>query len=174
MKLQKKGFTLIELLIVIAIIGILSSIVLVSLSGARLKARDAERKSELRSIQLALESYFADNGTYIVAGSGSGGCGCGWFSLQGSGYTVSVAQALVNAGYFSSPLVDPSGQTSSDSIRNTGYMIDASTTGYTIYANLESPSAADIATQNNCRFSNYDGYHSTYSAAARINYCVSN
>lgn len=54
------GFTLIELLVVIAIIGVLSGMVMVNLQDARERARDAQRKADLKQIQNALEMYKND------------------------------------------------------------------------------------------------------------------
>jgi prepilin-type N-terminal cleavage/methylation domain-containing protein len=59
-----RGFTLVELLVVIAIIGILASIVVVSLNNARVRARDTKRIGEVGQLQIALEGYFNDLGSY--------------------------------------------------------------------------------------------------------------
>jgi len=61
---MRKGFTLIELLVVIFIIGLLASIVVVSVQAARTKARDAKRVADLKQIQNALESYNNANNQY--------------------------------------------------------------------------------------------------------------
>lgn len=57
---KRKGFTLIELLVVIAIIGTLSALLLPNFMGARERARDTQRKSDVKQIQKALELYKLD------------------------------------------------------------------------------------------------------------------
>lgn len=57
---MKKAFTLIELLVVIAIIGSLSALFLPNFMAARERARDSQRKSDLRQIQKAFELYKQD------------------------------------------------------------------------------------------------------------------
>lgn len=61
------GFTLVELIIVIAIIGILASIVLLGLNESRAKSRDVARVSDVQQIELALALYREQSGSYPVA-----------------------------------------------------------------------------------------------------------
>lgn len=65
MKKKKTAFTFIELVVVISIIGLLASIVLVSLRDSRAKARDAQIKSYMHQLRNAAEmSYIKNNESY--------------------------------------------------------------------------------------------------------------
>lgn len=64
LKLNKLGFTLIELLVVIAILGLLASLMLVSLNSARSKARDAKRLSEISMVRKGMEIYYTGHNQY--------------------------------------------------------------------------------------------------------------
>lgn len=86
-KKARRGFTMIELMVAVAIIGLISSIVLSSVSTARAKARDATRLQHLRELRTALETYRLDRGSYPATGSVDdpmfrGSCS-GWGSDQG-------------------------------------------------------------------------------------------
>ncbi len=61
----RKGFTLIELLVVIAIIGILAGIVLVSLGGARTRAKDTRIISDLSQLRTEAEILYSSDGSYV-------------------------------------------------------------------------------------------------------------
>jgi prepilin-type N-terminal cleavage/methylation domain-containing protein len=72
---EARAFTLVELLVVIAIIGVLASIILVSVSGARGGGRDATRVEDLRSMlqTLAYQSNDVSSSLLPIPGCASGG-----------------------------------------------------------------------------------------------------
>ena len=64
---DEKGFTLIELLVVILIIGILAAIALPAFLNQRAKAQDTTARSDVRTAQTAMETYYTDNQDYTNA-----------------------------------------------------------------------------------------------------------
>ena len=63
--MKNKSFTIIELLVVISIIGLLSSIVIISMWSQRAKARDASIQSFMHQVRNAAEViYSSNNGSY--------------------------------------------------------------------------------------------------------------
>ena len=67
---RESGFTLIELLVVMLILGILAAIALPAFFNQRDKADDAKAKEYAHSAQVAMETYYTDNGTYVGADEG--------------------------------------------------------------------------------------------------------
>ena len=59
MQNKKSGFTLIEMIVVIAIIGILSTLILISVSSVRKSSIDTRRKSNLENVRGAINTYYS-------------------------------------------------------------------------------------------------------------------
>lgn len=134
MKKYTKGFTLIELLVVIAIIGILASIVLVSLNSARNKGKDARIISDVQQVRTALESGYNGSGYPDINGNAAS---CN--TAANSNTTATFATCQISTGPQNSALSalnsDVTSQGSTLYISTVG---GATATGYAIRANLTS------------------------------------
>lgn len=131
-KNNQSGFTLIEILIVVAIVGMLATVVFTSLSQARAKARDSKRKEDLVQLQKALEIYYNTNNGYPNTNDtwwgATGSCGGSHGYSGATGYIPGLAPNFV-------------GQLPADPLPSTGtcsgynYRSDATGTSYKIISN---------------------------------------
>jgi type II secretion system protein G len=136
---MKKGFTLIEIMVVIAILGILITMISGSFLASQKKSRDLKRKSDVIQVGKALELYFNDRGRYPAANMGvMTGCGdpatlidCPWGSIW-SNTTTSP-----NTVYMAKLPTDTTGQ-------HYYYDSDAGGTYYQIFARLENTEDIDV------------------------------
>lgn len=142
---QIGGFTIIELVIVIIIVGLLALIILPGIFTAPEKTRDSQRKSDLRSIKNALETYFNDHNDYPSTSSTA--------IVPKTDPTLSKA---LLGGYMKTVPDDPKAPT-----RHYYYVCTTVTSGactsYKLYASLEN--AKD--TQINDRTDTLNGYELT-------------
>lgn len=66
----QRGFTLVELLVVIAVLAVLAAIVIFNVAGVGNKGNLAACKTDLKSVQTAVDAYYNDNNsTYPWAGN---------------------------------------------------------------------------------------------------------
>jgi general secretion pathway protein G len=130
---QDAGFTLLELLVVIVVIGILALLVIPNLTSAPAKARDAQRKTDLSTLQKAIETYALDNGSYPSTGGSWYGVSAngGSKSLTGAGgYIPNLAPA-----YIKTLPLDPKPDYSGWS----GYLYRSDGTNYKLLAHQNGP-----------------------------------
>lgn len=69
MRRYSKGFTFIELLVALSIVGILVTILMVGAGSTRKSARVAQRVSDMKQVQSALDLYYTNNRSYPSTGN---------------------------------------------------------------------------------------------------------
>ena len=128
----RSGFTLIELLIVVAVIGLLTTISIIVLNSARIRSRDAKRVSDIQVVRSALEQHWLENAAYpnnsvaITLGTGNA------VVLTSNGFQATPSGTI----YLPKVPTDPSAGGSyiyNSASPTVGYTIQLTTEGTTVY-----------------------------------------
>lgn len=94
--MKNKGFTLIELLVTIAIIGLLASLLLLSLSDFRARSRDTRRVADIKSLRDSLALYQVNFGGYPAQATEA--------IITGSD---NMSTQLITNNFIQGPIIDP-------------------------------------------------------------------
>lgn len=156
-KLAKKGFTLIELIVVITIIAILVAAISISWIKAQEKSRDGRRKSDLKAVQQALDTYFETTNSFPEA-TGDGKIKCSEQVVSGpssyyqdstidwgTNFTCARTGSSETDTFFQTFPKDPVYQ---DSTSGYYYTVDLDGKSYTLSASIENSKDPDIAPQS--------------------------
>ena len=130
------GFTLVELLVVMAIIGVLVTLIAGGFRSAQMRGRDAARKSDLAQIASALELFISDYKAYPSV-SGGAIMACPYDPASQTGTACSWGSDAMSDGkttYMTKVPTDPSsGQTYVYAVPDTKNM------KFQLFARLENP-----------------------------------
>lgn len=124
------GFTLIELLIVIAVLGVLATVVLVAINPLEqlARGRDAGRKSTLGQLSRALQSYYTSQNAVYPAVNAT------WINSIIAAGEIKSLPPLVNYSVAGSTPCGPA------TGRQNNYCYNSNTTEVIVYTRLESSS----------------------------------
>ena len=124
---KSKGFSIIELLVVVAVIGILVGITVISYVNIPKRARDSTRVEGIAAIAKALDLYYIDNGKF-PSGKCTTGCtiNSSWSTTNDSSW-ANLEAALVPE-YISSLPKDPKPTMGSSPLSGSNY-------GYAYFSN---------------------------------------
>jgi type II secretion system protein G len=136
--MKNKGFTLVELLVVMAILGVLVTLVAGGFRTAQMRGRDSKRKSDLKEIANSLEIFYSDHNRYPEGNNGiiqacsydptgnSGDCpwGSGEFTDGETVYFRTLPGDPVSSQYY---------------IYFSKKIADVDNQGYQLFARLENP-----------------------------------